>query len=158
MKWLQTIQQQFSQHKYAINAKQLGDNAELAWSNLGYWDDAMSSYPDACRQLADRLAQAVHLNSNDSLLDLGCGQGASLVHWQQHYHVQHIEAVELQASCVIQIQKHLPQLAAIHQRSFLKFKNRFSSNLALAFQRISKMSVLISFFALICTYLTKPST
>ena len=122
MKWLQAIQQQFSQHKYAINAKQLGDDAELAWSNLGYWDDATSSYPDACRQLADRLAQAVHLNSNDSLLDLGCGQGASLVHWQQHYHVQHIEAVELQSSCVIQIQKYLPQLAAIHQHSFLNLK------------------------------------
>lgn len=122
MKWLQAIQQQFSQHKYAINAKQLGDDAELAWSNLGYWDDATSSYPDACRQLADLLVQAVHLNSNDSLLDLGCGQGASLVHWQQHYHVQHIEAVELQASCVIQIQKYLPQLAAIHQRSFLNLK------------------------------------
>ncbi|NNG99522.1 methyltransferase domain-containing protein [Acinetobacter sp. ANC 5414] len=122
MKWLQTIQQQFSQHKYAINAKQLGDDAELAWSNLGYWDDATSSYPDACRQLADQLAQAVHLTSNDRLLDLGCGQGASLLHWQQQYHVQHIEAVELQSSCVIQIQKHLPQLAAIHPHSFLNLK------------------------------------
>lgn len=122
MKWLQAIQQQFSQHKYAINAKQLGDNAELAWSNLGYWDDATSSYPDACRQLADQLAQAVHLISNDKLLDLGCGQGASLLHWQQHYHVQHIEAVELQSSCVIQIQKHLPQISAIHPHSFLNLK------------------------------------
>ena len=122
MKWLQTIQQQFSQHKYAINAKQLGDDAELAWSNLGYWDDATSSYLDACRQLADQLAQAVHLTSNDRLLDLGCGQGASLLHWQQHYHVQHIEAVELQSSCVIQIQKHLPQITAIHPHSFLNLK------------------------------------
>ena len=122
MKWLQAIQQQFSQHKYAINAKQLGDDAELAWSNLGYWNDTTSSYPDACRQLADQLAQAVHLTSNDRLLDLGCGQGASLLHWQMHYHVQHIEAVEMQSSCVIQIQKHFPELAAIHQHSFLNLK------------------------------------
>ncbi|TCB49322.1 methyltransferase domain-containing protein [Acinetobacter sp. ANC 4779] len=122
MKWLQAIQQQFSQHKYAINAKHLGDDAELAWSNLGYWDDATSSYPDACRQLADQLAQAVHLTAKDRLLDLGCGQGASLLHWQQHYHVQNIEAVELQSSCVIQIQKHLPQLTAIYPHSFLNLK------------------------------------
>ena len=122
MKWLQTVQQQFVQHKYAINAKQLGDNAELAWSNLGYWNDATSFYPEACRQLADQLAQAVHLTSKDRLLDLGCGQGASLVHWQQQYHVQNIEAVELQSSCVIQIQKLLPELPAIHQQSFLNLK------------------------------------
>ena len=105
-----------------LTQKQLGDDAELAWSNLGYWDDTTSSYPDACRQLADQLAQAVHLTSNDRLLDLGCGQGASLLHWQMHYHVQHIEAVEMQSSCVIQIQKHFPELAAIHQHSFFKFK------------------------------------
>ena len=119
MKWLQAIRQQFPQHKYAINAKQLGDDAPLAWSNLGYWEDATSSYPEACAQLADQLAQAIDLKSTDRLLDLGCGQGASLLHWQQHYQVQHIGAVELQSSCVRQIQQHLPQLAAIYQQSFL---------------------------------------
>jgi cyclopropane fatty-acyl-phospholipid synthase-like methyltransferase len=122
MKWLQAIRQKLPQHKYAINAKQLGDNAELAWSNLGYWDDATSSYPAACRQLADQLAQAVALTSNDHLLDLGCGQGASLLYWHQHYQVQHIEAVELQASCVIQIQKYFPQITAIYPQSFLNLK------------------------------------
>lgn len=122
MKWLQAIRQHFIQHKYAINAKQLGDDAALAWSNLGYWDDATSSYPEACRQLADQLAQAVHLSSADKLLDLGCGQGASLALWQQQYQLQYIEAVELQSHCVTHIQKHLPQLAAIHQQSFLNLK------------------------------------
>ncbi len=130
MKWLQAIRQKLPRHKYAINAKQLGDDAELAWSNLGYWEDATSSYPAACRQLADQLAQAVSLNASDRLLDLGCGQGASLLYWQQHYQVQHIEAVELQASCVIQIQKHFPQITAIYPQSFLNlkqipFKQRF---------------------------------
>lgn len=122
MKWLQAIRQKFPQHKYAINAKQLGDDAVLAWSNLGYWKDATLSYPEACAQLADQLAQAVALNANDCLLDLGCGQGASLLHWQQRYQVRHIEAVELQSSCVQQIQQHLPQLAAIYQQSFLNLK------------------------------------
>ncbi len=122
MKWLQAIRQKLPQHKYAINAKQLGDDAVLAWSNLGYWDDALSSYPEACAQLADQLAQAVHLNCRDRLLDLGCGQGASLLYWQQHYRLRHIEAVELQAACVMQIQKHLPDIAAIYPQSFLNLK------------------------------------
>lgn len=130
MKWLQAIRQKLPRHKYAINAKQLGDDAEFAWSNLGYWEDAPSSYPAACRQLADQLAQAVALTSNDRLLDLGCGQGASLLYWKQHYRVQHIEAVELQASCVIQIQKYFPEITAIYPQSFLNlkqisFKQRF---------------------------------
>lgn len=119
MNWLQAIG---LQHKYAINTQQLGDDAALPWSNLGYWDDAKSSYPKACRQLADQLAQAVHLDANDRLLDLGCGQGASLLHWQQHYQLKDIEAVELQPACVMHIQKHLPHLSAIHQQSFLNLK------------------------------------
>ncbi len=40
MKWLQTLQRHLPKHKYAIDAKQLGDHAVLAWSNLGYWDKA----------------------------------------------------------------------------------------------------------------------
>ena len=121
MHWLKTLRQQLIQHKYAINAKQLGDPAQLPWSNLGYWDEATSCYPQACRQLAEQLAQAVQLNSNDRLLDLGCGQGASLLLWQQHYQLQHIEAVELQAVCVLHIQKYLPQLHAVSD-SFLNLR------------------------------------
>ncbi|MFW1817698.1 SAM-dependent methyltransferase, partial [Acinetobacter guillouiae] len=32
MKWLQAIQQKRPKHKYAIDAKMLGDNAECAWT------------------------------------------------------------------------------------------------------------------------------
>ena len=121
MKWLQAIQNKFSQHKYAINAKLLGDAAECAWTNLGYWDDTTSSYPMACQQLAEHLAQAVQLSSQDRVLDLGCGQGASLKYWLEHYQIQNLEAVELQQSCVNKIQKHI-QLKAIHCQSFLNLK------------------------------------
>ena len=118
MKWLQAIHQRFPKHKYAVNAKQLGDDAECAWSNLGYWNNT-SSYPEACCQLADQLAQAISLNSQDHLLDLGCGQGASLLHWQQHYHIQYLAAVELQKQCVDHIQEHIQNLEAIYCQSFL---------------------------------------
>jgi len=52
MKWLQTLQRHLPKHKYAIDAKQLGDHAVLAWSNLGYWKNSQSSYPEACQTLA----------------------------------------------------------------------------------------------------------
>ena len=121
MKWLQAIQNKFPQHKYAINAKLLGDDRECAWTNLGYWDDATSSYPMACQQLAEHLAQAVQLQPQDRVLDLGCGQGASLKYWLEHYQIQNLEAVELQQSCVNKIQKNI-QLNAIHCQSFLNLK------------------------------------
>lgn len=119
MKWIQAIQHKLPQHKYAINAKILGDTAECAWTNLGYWDDATSSYPQACMQLAEHLAQSLQLNANDRVLDLGCGQGASLQYWFEHYQVQDLEAVELQQQCISNIQKILPQITAIHHQSFL---------------------------------------
>ena len=106
------------QHKYAINAQMLGDDAILAWSNLGYWSDTQASYIQAAQALADHLAHALHLSPHDHLLDLGCGQGASLKHWIEHYHPTRIEAVELQSACVELIQQHLPDIH-IHRYSFL---------------------------------------
>ena len=122
MQWLQAIRQRLPQHKYAIDAATLGDHAQLAWSNLGYWQAGQQEYVAACRMLADHLAQSVNLNSKDKLLDLGCGQGASLLYWQQHYQVQYLAGVELQAACVANIQQHLPELNAIYQASFLRLK------------------------------------
>lgn len=122
MQWLQALRQHLPQHKYAIDAAVLGDHAQLPWSNLGYWQTGQQDYAAACRMLADHLAQTVNLNSKDKLLDLGCGQGASLLHWQQHYQVQYLAGVELQAACVANIQQHLPELNAIYQASFLRLK------------------------------------
>ncbi|MEE1123965.1 MAG: class I SAM-dependent methyltransferase [Acinetobacter pseudolwoffii] len=136
MQWLQALRQRFPQHKYAIHAAALGDQAQLPWSNLGYWQAGQQDYVAACRTLADQLAQCVNLNSKDKLLDLGCGQGASLLHWQQHYRVQYLAGVELQAACVATIQQHLPELNAIYQASFLRlnelqFSQRFNVVLCL---------------------------
>ena len=122
MKWLQQLRAEVSQHKYAINAKLLGDSSELAWSNLGYWSDAAQTYPDACRALADHLAERVQLTASDHVLDLGCGQGASVLHWRQHYQIQHLAAVELQAECVQRIQAIFPEPQQIYCQSFLNLK------------------------------------
>lgn len=116
-------------HKYAIDASSLGDDGELAWTNLGFWKNTQN-YREACCQLADHLARAVNLNSKDHLLDLGCGQGASLMHWLQHYQPKSLSAVELQSKCVNKIQKLIPEINQIFCGSFLnlkqfEFKQRF---------------------------------
>lgn len=116
-------------HKYAIDASSLGDDGELAWTNLGFWKNTQN-YREACCQLADHLAQAVNLNSKDHLLDLGCGQGASLLHWLQHYQPKSLSAVDLQAKCVNKIQKLIPEINQLYMGSFLnlkqfEFKQRF---------------------------------
>lgn len=125
MTWLQTVRNFLPQHKYAIDAKLLGDEAELAWSNLGFWQADTQSYPQACQALADHLAQAIQLKPNDTVLDLGCGLGASLQHWQQHYHIQQLSAVEMQSVCVSHIQKNLNSKLDIHCGSFLNLKQIF---------------------------------
>lgn len=108
-------------HKYAIDASSLGDDGELAWTNLGFWKNTQN-YREACCQLADHLAQAVNLNSKDHLLDLGCGQGASLLHWLQYYQPKSVSAVDLQAECVNKIQKLIPEINQIYSGSFLNLK------------------------------------
>ena len=52
-------------HKYAIDAKRLGDDSLLAWSNLGYWQDQHHDYPQACQSLADQIAASVKLKKGD---------------------------------------------------------------------------------------------
>ena len=108
-------------HKYAIDAKRLGDDAVLAWSNLGYWHNQYHDYPLACQHLADQIAGSIQLKKSDRVLDLGCGQGASLLHWLQHYQIENLTAIELQSDCVKRIQKQLPQVA-IYCDSFLNLK------------------------------------
>lgn len=100
-------------HKYAIDAKRLGDDTLLAWSNLGYWQGQQHNYPLACQNLADQIAASVQLKSTDRVLDLGCGQGASLLHWLNHYHIEQLSAVELQKDYIQRIQKELPQVQSI---------------------------------------------
>lgn len=120
-------------HKYAIDAKRLGDDSPLAWSNLGYWQalqqgSQQSHYRLACQRLADQVASAVQLKKSDRVLDLGCGQGASLSHWLNEYDLEQLSAVELQLACIERIQKNLPQVESYCQ-SFLNLKQLIFLNL-----------------------------
>ena len=108
---------------FAIDSTLLGDPNNLAWSNLGFWQvhttKRSNDYINACQHLAYIVGDAAQLSSTDKLLDLGCGQGASLQYWCEAFAVKHITAFELQTACIEKIkQAALPQLDAIYQASF----------------------------------------
>lgn len=118
MTWLQALKRSLPEHKYAINTALLGEQSVCAWSNLGDWS-ACNDYAQACQQLACRAAEAVQLTAHDRVLDLGCGQGASVLLWLNHFKVENVSAVELQPSHVAHIQQHIPQLQQLMTESFL---------------------------------------
>lgn len=115
---------QVSKHRFAIASPLLGDPNVLAWSNLGFWrntldDQNTSDYQRACAQLAQQVGLAAGLKTSDVVLDLGCGQGASLAYWAKQFGVQHLSALEIQPACIARIQAaHLPQLDGIYQAPF----------------------------------------
>jgi cyclopropane fatty-acyl-phospholipid synthase-like methyltransferase len=107
-----------SQHHFAIASQLLGDPNLLAWSNLGFWKNT-ANYPIACAQLAEQVGLAARLKASDTLLDLGCGQGASLNYWASRFGIECITAFEIQPHCIARIQAaHLPQLKHIFQAAF----------------------------------------
>lgn len=111
-------------HKYAINAALLGDYRNCAWSNLGLWQTDQLNYPQACELLAITLAQSIDLNSKDKLIDLGCGQGASLILWKEKFQIEYLEGIELQEYYVNHTRKFLPHVNRISQGTFLNLESR----------------------------------
>ena len=119
----QALQAKLLQHKYAINTSLLGDEQCLAWSNLGLWQ-AGDDYRHACQALAQHLANSIDLNSKDTLLDVACGQGASLALWHHHYKIQRISAIELQQQHVEHLKQHAAFLNSIICDSFLNLNSK----------------------------------
>lgn len=107
------------EQQFAIASHLLGQNRdEPSWSNLGYWQDT-DDYATACQQLAERVGLAADLQPNNQLLELACGQGASLHYWPARFEVQQVYALELQPVLVQRIQQNKPaQLKLIAQGSF----------------------------------------
>ncbi len=67
-------------HDLAERALNLEAGGATAWGNFGDWS-AAQSYPDACRALAERLADAAGLVAGDRVMDLGFGCGDQLLLW-----------------------------------------------------------------------------
>ena len=108
-----------AQADFAIPVTLLSDAAAaLAWANLGDWT-ASADYSQACRQLALRVGNAAALQPTDRVLDLACGEGASLQLWPEAFGVTQVTGLEYQARCVERIRQHAPAgLDAIVQGRF----------------------------------------
>ena len=107
------------QQKFEIALELLSDHpATPAWGNLGDWT-ATTEYGQACRQLALRVGQAAKLQPQDHVLDLACGDGASLQLWPEVFGVRHVTGLEYRARCVDSIRRQAPAcLDAIVQGRF----------------------------------------
>ncbi len=64
------------------------------WLNLGYWKRA-HSYPDACADLARKLAGAAQLQPSDVVLDAGFGFGEQDLLWAREQGVARIVGVNV---------------------------------------------------------------
>lgn len=64
------------------------------WLNLGYWKEARS-YPDACADMARKLAVAARLSPGDVVLDAGFGFGEQDLLWVREYDVARIIGVNV---------------------------------------------------------------
>lgn len=107
------------EHQFAIASHLLGQAADgLNWSNLGYWQHT-DDYTTACQQLAEQVGLAAQLHADDTVLELACGQGASLIYWPQRFDIRSLYALELQAVLVQRIQQQSPAaLQLIEQGHF----------------------------------------
>lgn len=108
-----------AQADFAIPVALLSDAAApLAWANLGDWT-ATADYSQACRQLALRVGSAAGLQPGDRVLDLACGEGASLCLWPEVFGVTQVTGLEYQSRCVERIRRQAPAgLEAIVQGRF----------------------------------------
>jgi len=64
------------------------------WLNLGYWKNA-DNYVDAASAMARLLAEAVKLESNDKLLDVGFGFAEQDLLWIQEFDVSRITGINI---------------------------------------------------------------
>lgn len=107
-------------------ATHLLDETQSGWSNLGYWHEAggdrfpfsTNAYAEACAALAQRVGAAITLRSDDRLLELGCGQGASLRFWQREFGVKRLAAIERQRVCVDALASQVPDGVSVHHGRF----------------------------------------
>lgn len=93
-----------------------------AWTNLGCWQQSdgspLTHYAEAAEQLAARVGAAAITCPGQYVVDLGCGQGASLLLWQQQFATAHAVGLELQATCVETGQAHARAGISLHQGRF----------------------------------------
>lgn len=107
---------------YAINPILLEQQNIAGWTNLGLWDQNPTDYTHAATRLAESMATSLNLTVKDSVLDVGCGYGASLNFWENEYGVADIHVLELQQQCCEKIVSKYGQKYTVFQQSIFDAK------------------------------------
>lgn len=108
-----TVDQRYRIASYLLSETQ----RTLAWSNLGYWENT-DDYVIACEQLAAKIGSAAKLNNQTRLLDLACGQGASIVFWRQHFGINYMTALDIQTGYIRNIKDYFVDQQRIDNNYF----------------------------------------
>lgn len=84
-----------------LSELRLNDQGET-WGNLGYWHglagQTISTYSQACRALADLVAQKAGLNEQSKVMDVGFGCGDQLLLWLNKYKVRSLRGINISTS------------------------------------------------------------
>ncbi|MDF1664617.1 MAG: class I SAM-dependent methyltransferase [Planctomycetota bacterium] len=85
-----------SQNDFAVNLQllHLGCEQLSSWMNLGYWESEDLDYPDACRALAIKLGELAQIQTDQSILDVGCGCGEQLRVWRDRFQCGRIYGID----------------------------------------------------------------
>lgn len=80
---------------YGLENQYLNQPADTAWYNLGDWSGGVESYPEACEQLARRMALQAGFSPGETLFDIGCGCGEQDLFWSSVFQLSNIDAITL---------------------------------------------------------------
>lgn len=91
-----------------------------SWSNLGYWQDVVTTnqhntivaqvqdYETACKNLALWVGQLAQVDQDQAILDLCVGRGGSVLYWLQDAGVRHVDAIELSSNSLATLDEASP--------------------------------------------------
>ena len=89
-------------------SERLLNSGDAYWGNLGYWQ-AGDDYSTACEGLAHQLANAVNLNQDSRILDVGFGCGDQLLLWLKDYNIQFLCGINYSVSQTVLAKQRLKQ-------------------------------------------------
>jgi cyclopropane fatty-acyl-phospholipid synthase-like methyltransferase len=127
------------------------NTGDCYWGNLGYWQQG-SDYSTACTHLARRLAQAVDLDKNSWVLDVGFGCGDQLLLWMREYQVEFLCGINYSVSQTELAQQRLQQAGFkeaannIHQGNITELDRHLNCHLEPHTQNVNRI------LALDCAY------
>lgn len=101
--------------QFEIDGALLADDT-AGWRNLGLWPHNV--YAQAAEALAVRVGEAAQLTEHSQLLELACGEGASLWLWRRRFNVAKIAAIEIQTACVHSLLQYSPAAWVIEHGRF----------------------------------------